>query len=201
MAKKKTTKKAARPAPKKKTAHARKGGRPAVKKGMSEAEMMAQWQTAMTPSAGHKRLAPMVGTFRAMTEFVMAPGVPPQVHDGISENRFVLGGRYLEQTYRGTAMGMPFEGIGYTGYDNPSKRYVGTWMDTFGTGLMISTGVGRPSDSKIVFATEAIEPSGRKIHFDSIITVKDRDHHSYEMWTKAPNGRRFRNMIVTYVRA
>ena len=60
---------------------------------------------------------------------------------------------------------------------------------------------GRPTDRKMTFATEAIEPSGRKIHFDCIVTVKDRDHHAYEMWTKAPNGKRFRNMLVEYVRA
>jgi hypothetical protein len=193
MAKKKSTKRAAKPA--------RKNTKKSAPKGTTEAEMMAQWQAAMTPAAGHKRLVPMVGTFRARTEFVMAPGIPPQVHEGTSENRFVLGGRYLEQTYRGTAMGMPFEGIGYTGYDNPSKRHVGTWMDTFGTGLMISVGTGRPTDQKMTFVTEAIEPSGRKIVFDSIIKVKDRDHHTYEMWTKAPNGKRFRNMLVEYVRA
>jgi hypothetical protein len=199
MAKKKSTKKLAKSASKRKPA--RKGKKPAAKKGMSEAEMMAQWQTAMTPAAGHKRLEPLVGTFRARTEFVMAPGTPPQIHEGTSQNRLVLGGRFLEQAYSGTAMGMPFEGIGYTGYDNASQRYVGSWMDTFGTGLMLSVGVGRPSDSKIAFATEAIEPSGKKILFDASITVKDRDHHSYEMWTKAPNGKRYRNMIVTYERA
>lgn len=197
MAKKKTTKKAARSASKAKPAPKKKR----ASHGPSEAEMMAQWQAAMTPAAGHKRLEPMVGSFRARTEFVMAPGIPPQYHDGISENRWVLGGRYLEQSYRGTAMGMPFEGIGYTGYDNPSKRYVGTWMDTFGTGLMISVGIGRPTDGKMAFATEAIEPSGKKIHFESIIKVKDRDHHSYEMWTKSAAGKRYRNMLVEYVRA
>jgi hypothetical protein len=191
MAKKKTSKRAAKTAPKKK----------AARKGMTEAEMMARWQAAMTPSAGHRRLEPMVGTFRARTEFVMAPGIPPQVHEGTSENRFVLGGRFLEQVYRGTAMGMPFEGIGFTGYDNPSKRYVGTWMDTFGTGLMNSVGTGRPTDTKMTFLAEAIEPSGRKIKFDCIVKVKDRDHHTYEMWTKAPDGKRFRNMLVEYVRA
>lgn len=197
MAKKKPSKKAVRSVSKSKPARKKK----AAPRGPSQEQMMAQWQAAMTPAAGHKRLEPMVGSFRARTEFVMAPGVPPQYHDGISENRWVLGGRYLEQSYRGTAMGMPFEGIGYTGYDNPSKRHVGTWMDTFGTGLMISLGTGRPTDAKMTFSTEAIEPSGKKILFESIIKVRDRDHHSFEMWTKAPNGKRYRNMIVEYVRA
>jgi hypothetical protein len=198
MAKTISKKKAAKPARKNTKKAAKKTG---AKGAASEAAMMAQWQTAMTPGASHKRLDPLVGKFKAKTEFVMAPGVRPMVHEGTSENRWVLGGRYLEQAYRGTAMGMPFEGIGYTGYDNPSRRYVGTWMDTFGTGLMISVGVGRPTASKMNFVAAAIEPSGKKIVFDAIITIKDRDHHSYEMWTKAPNGKRFRNMIVTYVRA
>jgi hypothetical protein len=98
-------------------------------------------------------------------------------------------------------MGMPFEGIGYTGYDNPSKRYVGTWMDTFGTGLMSSVGTGKPTDKKMAFVAEAIEPSGKTVMFDCVITVKDHDHHAYEMWTKAPNGKRYRTMRVDYVRA
>jgi hypothetical protein len=198
MAKKTSKKKAAKPARTTTNKAAKKAG---AKGATSEAAMMAQWQSAMTPGASHKRLDPLVGKFKAKTEFVMAPGVPPMVHEGTSENRWVLGGRYLEQAYRGSMMGMPFEGIGYTGYDNPGKRYVGTWMDTFGTGLMNSVGVGRPTASKMNFVAEAVEPSGKKIVFDAIITIKNRDHHSYEMWTKAPNGKRFRNMIVTYVRA
>src|SRR5262249_40356277 len=152
----KTASRAKRPAPKKR-----------APKPMSEADMMAQWQAAATPAAGHKRLEPMVGEFNAMTEFAMAPGTPPQKHQGTSENEPVRGGRCVRQVYRAlAAMGMPFEGIGYTGYDNPSKRYVGTWMDTFGTGLMNSVGTGKPTDKKMTFAAEATEPSGKKVLFD-----------------------------------
>ena len=168
---------------------------------MSEEAMMAQWQAAMTPSAGHARLMSMVGTWRATTTFTMAPGDAPQVHGGTSVHRLVLGGRYLEQVYKGTAMGMPFEGIGYTGYDNVQKRYVGSWMDTMGTGVMHSLGVGRPTDERIDFASEAIEPSGKKREFESIIRIRDHEHHSYEMWTTDPGGKKFRTMIVEYERA
>lgn len=187
----KTTRKTAKPARKK---------RPAAKP-IDEAAMMAQWQAVMTPSAGHARLEPLVGTWRAKTTFTFGPGAPAQVHDGTSVHRLVLGGRFLEQTYTGLAMGMPFEGLGYTGYDNATKRYVGTWMDTFSTGLMTSVGVGRPTDEKMTFAAESYEPSGKKILFDSIVKVADRNHHSFEMWTKGPNGKRFRTMIVEYERA
>lgn len=169
-------------------------------KAPSQEEMMAQWQVAMTPAVSHARLTPMVGTWKAKTSFVMAPGTPPEVHDGTSVHRFVLGGRYLEQVYKGTSMGMPFEGIGYTGYDNVQQRYVGTWMDTMSTGLMSSVGVGRPTDERIDSVAEAIDPSGKKLVFDTIIRIRNHEHHSYEMWTKGPDGKKYRVMIIEYER-
>jgi len=201
-------KKAARPKPKAKakakpTAKAKPKARAAASRALkapSQEEMMAQWQAAMTPAASHARLTPMVGTWKAKTAFTMAPGAPPEVHDGTSVHRFVLGGRYLEQVYKGTSMGMPFEGIGFTGYDNVKQRYVGTWMDTMGTGLMQSAGVGRPTDERIDAVAEAIDPSGKKLVFDTIIRIQNHEHHSFEMWTKDPNGKKYRVMLIEYER-
>lgn len=189
-----TKKKAARPKTTKKRAAPKA-------KAMSQAAMMALWKKAATPAAGHRRLERMVGSFRTKTTFVMSPGAPPQVSDAKSEHRWVLGGRYVEQRYKGTSMGMPFEGIGYTGYDNVQKIYVGTWMDSFGTGLMSSQGVGQPKDNEIRFEADAFEPSGKRVRFESIVRIRDRNFHTYEMWTKAPNGKRFRMMIAEYTRA
>jgi hypothetical protein len=194
-----TPKTAAKPKPKAKPAA--KAAPKRAPKAMSEAEMMAQWQAAATPSAGHARLMPMVGTWKATTTFTMSPDQPPQVHGGTSVHRLVLGGRYLEQIYKGTAMGMPFEGIGYTGYDNVQKRYVGIWLDTFGTGLMTSAGKGNPTDERIDCVAEAIEPSGQKRVFETIVRIRNHGAHSYEMWTNGPNGKKYRTMIVEYERA
>lgn len=160
--------------------------------------MMQMWQKAMTPSTGHQWLEPMVGSFHARTTFTMMKGGEPSVSEGSSENRWVLGGRYLEQVYRGTSMGMPFEGIGFTGYENAKKRYVGTWMDTFSTGLMSSIGVGKPSARGMEFEAMAHDPSGRVQKFLCKIIIQDHDHHSYEMWAKGPQ--RFRSMLVEYTR-
>jgi hypothetical protein len=40
-----------------------------------------------------------------------------------------MGGRFLGQRYTGSMMSAPFEGVGYTGYDNVTKKYWGTWID------------------------------------------------------------------------
>lgn len=207
MAKKKSTRKAAKSVSKKaKQTTAKKPAKKKVArkpraKAMSEQEMMEQWQRAASPAEAHAHLAPMAGSFRAKTEFVMTPGTPAQVHDGLSENRLILGGRFLEQNYRGTMTGMPFEGLGYTGYDNASKHLVGVWMDTFSTGIMSSVGTGKPSAKKMTSVATGIQPSGQKVVFDCIVEVQDHDHHTYEMWTKAPNGKRYRTMKIEYVRA
>jgi hypothetical protein len=175
--------------------------KPARKAAMDPEAMMAAWQRSMTPSEGHRRLDVLVGSWRAKTTFTMAPGAPPDVSEGTSENRWILGGRYLEQAYTGSSLGMPFEGLGYTAYDNVRKNYFGVWMDSFGTGLMTSVGVGKARNDLMKSVAEAIEPSGKSIRFDCAIRVKDRDHHTYEMWTKAPNGKRYCSMRVEYTRA
>jgi hypothetical protein len=190
-------------APKKKTAP----GRAAPKKGkkraapvMDQEAMMAAWQTAMTPGEGHRWLEPIVGSWTATTTMRMGPDAPPEVTEGTSEHRWVLGGRYVEQVYKGTTMGMPFEGLGFTGYDNIQRKYVGTWMDTFSTGMMNSLGTGTPSERGFDTAAVALDPSGKPMKFTCKLEVRDQDHHSFEMWTKAPDGRKYCNMRVEYAR-
>ncbi len=193
-AKGKTTKrKPARPV--KHTARKRTAG-----KATDQDAMMAAWQKAMAPGAGHARLEQFVGTWDTKMTFVMEPGATPEISQGTSEHRFVLGGRYLEERLEATAMGMRFEGLGYTGYDNARKQYVGTWMDNFSTGIMGVAGVGKATDRKMESETVGFDPFGKRIRFDTKILVQDHDHHTYEMWAKAPGGRRFRTMTVEYTR-
>jgi hypothetical protein len=105
----------------------------------------------------------------------------------------------VQQVYRGTAMGMPFEGIGYTGYDNVQRKYVGSWMDVMSTGMMTSVGAGQPS--RMSFKSRMHDAVSKKeIVVDTILRVQDRDHHSFEMWAPAPGGKRFRTMLVEYTR-
>ena len=34
----------------------------------------------------------------------------------------------------------PFQGLGFTGYDNHPKKYVGVWIDNMTTSIMTSSG-------------------------------------------------------------
>src|SRR6185503_20208185 len=113
---------------------------PAAKAASDEKAMMDAWMKVATPGEAHKWLEAMVGTWDAKISMWMAPGSAPQESTGTSENKWVLGGRFVEQRYEGTFMGQPFSGLGYTGYDNFKKKYIGSWMDNMGTMMMVSQG-------------------------------------------------------------
>src|SRR5438034_10300694 len=85
---------------------------------MDEKAMMEAWAKVAAPGEAHRWLEPVVGTWDAKITMWMAPGAPPQESTGTSENKWVLGGRFVEQRYEGKCMGQPFSGLGYTGHDN-----------------------------------------------------------------------------------
>src|SRR6185436_20447428 len=116
--------------------------KPADKKPPMDPAMMEAMMKAAMPGPAHKVLDSMVGTWDTNVTSWMMPGADPISGTGWSENKWVLGGRFVEQRFKGDFMGMPFEGIGYTGYDNVKKHYFGSWMDNMGTGMMTSVSTG-----------------------------------------------------------
>jgi hypothetical protein len=152
---------------------------PADQKAMMEAMMKA-----MTPGEPHKLLDNMVGTFDAKVSSWMQPGAPPMVSTGTSVNSWILGGRFVEQKFAGSFMGQPFNGIGYTGYDNVKKQYWGSWVDTMSTGVMMSTGSTSDNGKTWKFTASMPDPmTGKDAPMEERVTVTDKDHHLFEMWS------------------
>ena len=167
-----------------------------------EQAAMAAWQKYMTPSEGHKMLDGMIGTFDAKVSMWMQPGQPPAVSNGVSENRWVLGNRYVQENFTGTFMGMPFQGIGYTGYDNGKKQYFGTWIDNMSTGIMTSTGTTSDNGKTWTFKSVSTDPmTGKDMAGESRVTVTDRDHHTMEMYGPGPDGKVYKMMQIDYTRS
>src|SRR5438105_2533167 len=170
-------------------------------------EMSAEEKAAMEammkagkPGAEHKKLASMVGTWNTTVKMFPQPGAPAQESTGISENKWVLGGRWVQQQFSGTFMGMPFSGIGYTGYDNIKKQYVGTWMDNMSTAVMVS--MGTPTGDKTYeFNAMVDDPmTGKPMPMKETFTVADENHHMMEMWGPAPDGKMYKMMEISYSR-
>jgi len=160
---------------------------------------MEAMQKAATPGEAHKKLDGMVGTWDTKVSMWMDPTKPPEVSTGTSENKWVLGNRYVEMQYQGTFMGQPFSGIGYQGYDNTTKKYIGTWMDTASTAMMNSTGTMTGNVMK-ASSTMADPMTGKMEKLATTLTVKDKDHHTMEMWGAGPDGKQVKMMEIEYTR-
>jgi hypothetical protein len=181
-------------------AFAQSDKKPAAASAEGKAAMEAMMKAA-SPGDAHKKLEGMVGTFNTTVKSYMAPGAPPAESSGVSENTWVLGGRWIQQKFEGNFMGMPYSGIGYTGYDNLKKQYVGSWMDNMSTAMMTSTGSADASGKSYEFTSTMDDPmSGKPMTVKEKVTVVDHDTHTMEMWGAAPDGKMFKMMEITYKR-
>ena len=164
-------------------------------------EAMKAWAAYATPGEAHARLAKLEGTWDVKTKSWMDPSQPPEETTGSCEFRMVLGGRYLEQRFQGTAMGQPFSGIGYTGFDNVKKKYEAYWIDSLGTGMLVMTGSLDKGGKKTVYTGSMLDPTnGKKVAIKSVDTEVDADTLLFEMWMSGPDGKMAKSMEMTYTR-
>jgi hypothetical protein len=169
----------------------------------SQEEMMRRWQEAMTPGDPHKALEQFVGEWDAVTRVWMeGPGKPPMETTGASSSTMALGGRFLRQDFTGQMMGMPFTGVGFTGYDNVKKKYVASWMDSMSTAL--STMEGTFDTSGKVLTTfgkmDDFTTGERNKTIKYVIRVVSPDKHVFEAYDQVGTKSEFKAFEITYTR-
>ncbi len=168
---------------------------------MDEKAMMEMMAKISAPGELHKKLDAFAGTWDTKVTMWMMPGAKPDVSTGTSKNSWIFGGRYLEQRFEGVFMGQKFSGVGYTGYDNVTKKWWGTWMDSMSTGIMVSEGK-MEGDNAWTFEGRSADPmTGQMMDVKEKITIKDEDHHTMEMWMPGPDGKMYLCMQIDYARA
>jgi len=173
----------------------------ASKAAAREKAMMEAWMKASSPNDRHKAMEPMVGTFNVKVKSWMAPGAPVMESTGVSENTWALGGRYVQMAFKGSFMNMPFEGIGFTGYDNMKKQYTSYWIDNMSTWGMNTVGKWDAATKSMTFLGTSPDPmTGKDTKVKEKITVTDNNNHLMEMWSAGPDGKMFKMMEIAYTR-
>ena len=99
-------------------------------------------------------------------------------------------------------MEQPFHGQGLTGYDNLKKKYVGTWIDNMGTGIMRSEGTCDGACKTITFEGEMMDPMLKKMtKYKYTFEVKSNDEFAMRWWSPSmSDGKMFEMMTITYTR-
>ncbi len=160
-----------------------------------EQAMMAKWAEYSTPADAHGRLAELAGDWEWTMNWWMQPGAPPEQSSGTSKSEMILGGRYLNDHFRGTAMGQPFEGDGLTGYDNHLKEYFSTWVDNMSTGVFVTRGKYDPQAKSLVMTGTMDDfMDGKKKTMRTVLTHVDENTMRFEMYAPGPDGKEFKTM-------
>jgi len=173
---------------------------PAQPAGPSQAEMEAMMK-AMSPGPEHQQMARMVGDWGFTSKMWMAPGAQPSESSGTVHAESILGGRYIQTTWKGNFMGMDFEGHGTEGYDNLAKKYVSSWVDNMSTGILYTTGTCEQGGKVCRQAGSMIDPmTGKDSPWKSVATWTDNNTFQLEMFGNDPTGKEMKMMEFTVKR-
>ena len=163
-------------------------------------EMMKKMAELAAPGSAHKALEPLVGEWNVESRFWMG-GPEPTVSKGTSSKRWILGGRFLQEDFKGEFMSMPFQGMGLTGYDKMKQKYVGMWIDSMGTAMSTSEGSAN-GDGKVITTSGTMDDpmSGEKNKpIKYVLRIAGLDKHVLEMHDPSL-GDKSRIAEITYTR-
>jgi hypothetical protein len=165
-------------------------------------KMMDKMMKAATPGPQHALLAKMAGEWNCTVKFQPDPTQGWQESQSTAVVTSLMDGRYIQEIDSGQMMGMPFNGMGIYGFDNVSGKFVSSWIDNMGTGIMSSVGTMDKDGKVIRWDGSMNDPvTGKPSKEHMVITVIDDDHHTFEMFGTPPGAKKeMKVMTIDYVR-
>jgi hypothetical protein len=165
------------------------------------ATMMKNWQDYMTKGEMHAMMASWDGTWTSEVSSYEKPGAPPTTSTGTTVNKMVMNGMYQESIHSGTMMGMPFEGKGMLAYDNAKKKFVNTWIDNMGSGIMVMEGPWDPATKTMTLTGNCYNPAmGKDCNLREVFKVIDDNNQVMEMYGPGPDGKETKMMEIKFTR-
>jgi hypothetical protein len=163
---------------------------------------VGEWVARITPGEHHEALEYFAGTWDCEVRmWDSADQTEPLVTKGTSELSWILGGRYLQQDFESTFMGVPFNGLGFIGYDNVAGHYVSVWMDEMGTGIMRETGDVDETGKVYTFHGSYHDAmTGQLTETRTVHTIESPDRHLMVMYHLSP-GDELKAMEIIYTRS
>lgn len=164
------------------------------------AEENQAWMNYMTPGEMHKMLANSNGDWKAKITFWMDENAPSQSYEATCTNTMILGGRYQQSSFKGEMMGMPFEGIGITAYDNARKVFMMNWIDNMGTGMLYGEGKYNNGKKQIEFKGLSTDPAtGDILDYREVFTFVSEKKETLEMYITV-KGKELKTMEIVLTR-
>ena len=170
------------------------------KKEMDPQAMMEEYKKLGQPGEAHKQLASLAGSWTTKTKEWMEPNKPPMESAGTAEFKVLLDGHYVQQEYTSQMHGQPYNGLGTHGYDNLTKKYVTSWIDSMGTGIFTMDGTASPDGKTITLKGSHPEPGGGVMKHRAVWKFPDANTQTFEMYGTHGHEKEMKVMEITYTR-
>ena len=179
--------------------------------GAPSAEDMQKMMEMTKLNENHKLLTDSVGNWSYTVKMWMNgdPSSKPDISKGTATRKAIMDGRFVVMDVTGKmdmpgpdgkVQSMTFKGHGLEGYDNVKKKFVGTWMDNMGTGIMMSQGDYDPSTKTFTYNSEVEMMPGMKTPIREVLKINDKDHMTFE-WYENRRGQDVKTMEINYTRS
>lgn len=153
----------------------------------AKAEMMRKAMEAIQPGPQHRMLERLSGSWKIQIKTWPAPNRQPVISEATALNTAVLGGRFLQSTWKGKMMGMPTENLTMLGFDRRTGKYTAVVFDTFGTYYVTAAGEFSAADSTITFRGHEEESSlGHEHDFEFTLEFAGPDSYIWSVIFKDP---------------
>ena len=165
-------------------------------KAMQEAVMKAG-----AVNENHALLKPLIGKWKSAIKTWESPTGMPQTSEGSSTAMSLYDGRFVMEDLKSTMMGMPFQGMSVTGYDNLQKKFCIFWIDNSSTAFFLFMGTYDPMKKAFTYTSKWTMPMGQVWDVRMVIRVVSNDEHVQEMHVTMPGMKEYKTMEITYTRA
>src|SRR5262249_52926367 len=125
----------------------------------------------------------------------------PESATGHSEVKSILGGRFIQESYDSIIFGKPYQSQLVMGYDTRAKKYVASWIDTWGTWVTVEERGGDEAGKKLTLTAQDYDVAGGKTRpIKFVYDIDSNDHHVMRMYEMI-QGKETLTMEVEYKKA
>jgi Protein of unknown function (DUF1579) len=152
------------------------------------------------PGPEHQKLQPLIGDWTFTLKLWTDPSQSPAELKGTVERKWIMDGRFVQETVKGEANGKSFEGLGLIGYHSGEKKF--STVRACGLCGTISHGYSTfdSAGTKLVCATEECCPlTGQKIKGRDEVTIESNDRIVTNIY-KTIEGKEAKVIEIVYTR-
>lgn len=151
------------------------------------------------PTEEHKIVMMDVGEWDIKGKMMMPDGFQ---EFKATEKVTAIGGFWTVSHYSANIFG-GLKGSSTIGYDPQSKKFVGTWVDSFQPAVTHMKGTYDKKTKTMSFDTTGIGMDGKPMPGKIVIKYKSKDEHTFTMMHKDPTGqsdKMVETMVMQYTR-